>query len=103
MTNSNLISIVPSDQTAREDLVKGLNEYIKLEEIIESSKEAMKNIVTSQYEKHSEQFSEPLKKGKFSKQFKLVVKEHLAAKASEAIQENDEAIGAYEVIKNKLI
>lgn len=103
MTNNNSISIVPADQVAREDLVAALNEYIKLQEVIESAKESMKAIVGAQYEKHVESVGDPLKKGKFSKQFKLVVQEHLAAKASEAVEENDNAVSAYEVLKNKLV
>lgn len=98
-------SIVVGGAEDREKLISNVNEVIRHKEMIAASNEAIKAIIGASYEQYCELVNEEsrLKKGKFSKQFKLIISEALEAKASEINEEAQEAVDSFELIKNKLI
>ena len=96
-------SIVIGGAEERQKLINTINEGIKLKETISSANESIKNIINNSYENYQGLTSDPIKKGKFSKQFKLIIEEALNAKATEVNSETQEAIESFELIKNKLI
>lgn len=106
MVNENNIqnnNIVIGGAEQRQKLVDNINMVIQLKETIASANESIKNVIANSYEDYTSLTADPIKKGKFSKQFKLIVSEALSAKATEVNNESQDAIEAFELIKNKLI
>jgi len=100
---TNEINILPSGLDERQKFIDAVNNVIELKEAIKSATESIKNTIDNAYDNYTSITAEPLKKGKFSKQFKLVVSEALSAKATEVNNETQGAIEVFELIKNKLI
>ena len=95
--------IIVGGKEEREKTISSLNEVIKLQEAMDAAKEHIKEQINGAYETYKTLVAEPMKKGAFSKQFKLIIAEHLAAKASETLETADSAKASYEVIKGSLI
>lgn len=104
MVDKNQANVVPAGIEDRDFFVGQINEVIKLREIVESAKESEKMILNNLYEKHKELHGDnALKKGKFNKYTKAIVSEHLSAKVTEAANDSDESLSAYELVKSKLV
>lgn len=104
MVDKNQANVVPAGIEDRELFVKDVNEIIRLREVVESAKESEKMILNNLYEKHKELHGDnALKKGKFNKYTKAIVSEHLSAKVTEAANDSDESLSAYELVKSKLV
>lgn len=103
INKNNDIIILPSGQEERQKFIDAVNSVLELKEIIASSTESIKSVIENAYDNYVSNTPDPLKKGKFTKQFKLVVAEALSAKATEVNNESQGAIEVFELIKNKLI
>ena len=100
---TNEINILPSGLDERQKFIDAVNNVIELKELIKSTTASIKNVIENAYDSYVSTTPEPVKKGKFSKQFKWVVSEALDAKATEINNESQGAIEVFELIKNKLI
>jgi len=97
-------NVVPSGVDERDIFIKKINEIIKLRETAHSAKEAEKDILQELYDKHKEiNKNYSLKKGKFNKYTKSIVAEHLESKVSEIVNDSEESLVAYELVKTKLV
>lgn len=97
------VNILPSGLDERQKFIDGVNEIIKLKEILKSTQEALTTTKNRLYEQHKSLVAEPIAKKDFNSKLKYAVAEALDANASKISEDAQDGIDVYNAIKNKLI
>ncbi|UUW39784.1 hypothetical protein VP14_097 [Vibrio phage VPMCC14] len=94
--NNTQMTIIPKSDEAREAFYNRINEWIKLQYVIESAQESQKDIMDMIAESHVD--SNPdTKKTDVKKRAKLLIDEFLKAKATTEAQLIDDVLGDYSI------
>ena len=96
--NTSAISILPKGQEERDAFAKVLNDIIDSQYRQQSEKEFQKAAINGLFEKSNLD----IKKSDYSKRVKLMIKEHLEARASADSALTEDVVSDYSVISGKL-
>ena len=96
--NADVFSVIPKDPEAREVFAKTVNEIIDSVYRLKAEQDLQKAKIVGLFELSGLD----VKKGDYAKRIKLLVKEHLEAKASEDNRVSEDVIGDYSIIGAKL-